>query len=162
MKKYLAWLPALCIAAAIFFFSAQPADVSTEVSSGVTRLLLAVAMKLNLMQAAPERLYELCELLSTPVRKCAHITEFSVLHVSVLFGLRQWGFSGKKWLRTALMATVFYACTDEFHQIFVPGRAGMIQDVMIDSIGAAIITAALWYRFVKQNQRRRFSTLRKL
>ena len=149
MKKYLAWLPALCIAAAIFFFSAQPADVSTEVSDGVTRLLLAVAMKLNLMQATPERLYELCVLLSTPVRKCAHITEFSVLHVSILFGLWQWGFSGKKWLRTALMATVFYACTDEFHQIFVPGRAGMIQDVMIDSIGAVIITVLLWYRFMK-------------
>lgn len=149
MKKYLAWLPALCIAAAIFFFSAQPADVSTEVSDGVTRLLLAVAMKLNLMQATPERLYELCVLLSTPVRKCAHITEFSVLHVSILFGLRQWGFSGKKWLRAALMATVFYACTDEFHQIFVPGRAGMIQDVMIDSIGAVIITILLWYRFMK-------------
>lgn len=114
------------------------------------------------MQATPERLYELCVLLSTPVRKCAHITEFSVLHVSVLFGLQQWGFSGKKWLRTALMSTVFYACTDEFHQIFVPGRAGMIQDVMIDSIGAVIITAVLWYRFVKRNQRRRFSALREL
>ena len=31
--------------------------------------------------------------------------------------------------------TVLYACSDEFHQLFVPGRAGMIQDVMIDSIG---------------------------
>lgn len=152
MKKYLAWLPALCIAAAIFCFSAQPADVSTEVSDGVTRLLLAIAMKLNLMQATPKRLYELCVILSTPVRKCAHITEFAVFHVSVLFGLRQWGFSGKKWLKTALMVTVFYACTDEFHQLFVPGRAGMIQDVMIDSIGAAVITAALWYGSGKQGR----------
>ena len=38
-----------------------------------------------------------------------------------------------------------YAATDEFHQIFVPGRAGMLTDVMIDSSGAlaGILLAAL-------------------
>ena len=30
--RYIAWLPALFVAAAIFYFSAQPADVSTEMS----------------------------------------------------------------------------------------------------------------------------------
>ena len=38
--KYLAWLPAIIVAAAIFYFSAQPANVSTEMSDGVTKLLL--------------------------------------------------------------------------------------------------------------------------
>ena len=35
-----------------------------------------------------------------------------------------------------LIAT-FYAATDEFHQLFVDGRACMFTDVMIDSAGAA-------------------------
>ena len=35
MKKYLAWIPALVIMTAIFWFSAQPADVSTEMSDSV-------------------------------------------------------------------------------------------------------------------------------
>jgi VanZ family protein len=39
--------------------------------------------------------------------------------------------------------TVGYACTDEFHQLFVPGRAGLITDVLIDSIGAVFITLIL-------------------
>ena len=43
MKKYLAWIPALVIMTAIFWFSAQPADVSTEMSDSVTRALLWTA-----------------------------------------------------------------------------------------------------------------------
>lgn len=146
MKKYMAWLPAVFMMAAIFWFSAQPADVSTEMSDGVTRLLLRAAEAVGLMELSPERVYELCILLSTPVRKCAHITEYLVLYLTVLFGLKHWGVRGKVQAQRALMVTVLYACTDEFHQLFVPGRAGMVTDVIIDSIGAALITAVLWKR----------------
>ena len=31
-----------------------------------------------------------------------------------------------------------YAITDEIHQLFIPGRAGRIVDVYIDSLGALI------------------------
>lgn len=146
MKKYFAWIPAIGIAAAIFFFSSQPAEASTELSDGVTRILLAAADKMNLFHAAPGQLYELCVLLGTPVRKCAHITEFAVLHLSLLFALKQWNLEGSRWLKTAFFLTAAYAATDEFHQIFIPGRAGRITDVMIDCIGAAVITAVLWRR----------------
>lgn len=33
---------------------------------------------------------------------------------------------------------MIYACTDEIHQLFVPGRSGQFRDVMIDSLGAFI------------------------
>ena len=33
---------------------------------------------------------------------------------------------------------VLYASTDEIHQLFVPGRSGMVRDVFIDSIGGII------------------------
>lgn len=32
-------------------------------------------------------------------------------------------------------AGVLYAITDEIHQLYVPGRSGKWQDVLIDSIG---------------------------
>lgn len=146
MKKYLSCLPAMFMMAAIFWFSAQPADVSSEMSDGVTRLLLSAAEALGLMELSPERVYELCVILSTPVRKCAHITEYAVLHVTVLYALSQWKVEGKRRLKLALAVTVLYACTDEIHQLFVPGRAGMVTDVLIDSVGAAVITAVLWVR----------------
>lgn len=145
MKKYLAWIPALVIMTAIFWFSAQPADVSTEMSDSVTRALLWTAEAVGLTdRLSPERVHELCGLLATPVRKAAHITEFAVLHLTVLFALFQWELSWKKWLKAALAVTVAYACTDELHQLFVPGRAGMVTDVLIDSTGAALITGLLW------------------
>lgn len=78
------------------------------------------------------------------MRKTAHITEFAVLHLTVLFALFQWELPWKKWLKAALAVTVAYACTDELHQLFVPGRAGMVTDVLIDSTGAALITGLLW------------------
>ena len=31
-----------------------------------------------------------------------------------------------------------YAMTDEFHQLFVPGRSGQVRDVLLDSCGAAV------------------------
>ena len=31
---------------------------------------------------------------------------------------------------------IFYAATDEFHQLFVPGRYGMVRDVVLDFLGA--------------------------
>ena len=145
MKKYLAWIPALVIMTAIFWFSAQPADVSTEMSDSVTRALLWTAEAVGLTdQLSLERVHELCGLLATPVRKAAHITEFAVLHLTVLFALFQWELPWKKWLKAALAVTVAYACTDELHQLLVPGRAGMVTDVLIDSTGAALITGLLW------------------
>ena len=39
--------------------------------------------------------------------------------------------------------TVFYACSDEFHQLFIPGRAGLVSDVLVDSIGAMLVTIAV-------------------
>ncbi len=47
-------------------------------------------------------------------------------------------------LLTALAAFAFsalYAASDEFHQLFVPGRAGLFSDVAIDSCGAALGSA---------------------
>ena len=147
-KKYLAWLPALFVTAAIFYFSAQPADVSTEMSDGVTTLLLQIAEAVGLLELSPSLVGSLCEQLSTPVRKCAHITEYMILHAAILFGLYHWSenmsVNRVQWLKYAWIMTVVYAMTDEVHQLFVQGRAGRITDVLIDSIGVTMITVILW------------------
>ena len=81
-------------------------------------------------------------------RKCAHISEYAVFHVTILYALYQWGLRGRKWLTAGFFLVFFYACTDEIHQLFVPGRSGQFTDVMIDCIGAALITAGLVWRAV--------------
>ena len=140
------WLPALFVAAAIFWFSAQPAEASTDMSDGVSRLLLWLATKLHLIGEPTAGDYAMIEWMSMPVRKCAHITEYLVLHLTLLFALYGQGIRGQKWLRTGLLLVFLYACTDEFHQLFVPGRAGLLTDVLIDSSGAALVTLVWGWR----------------
>ena len=42
---------------------------------------------------------------------------------------------------------ICYAATDEFHQLFVPGRYGMVRDVILDSMGALTgIVVCIWVR----------------
>ena len=35
-------------------------------------------------------------------------------------------------------ATAAFACSDEFHQLYVPGRNGCVTDVLIDCVGILI------------------------
>ncbi len=57
-------------------------------------------------------------------------------------GFRRYGFA------VAMILTVLYGVTDEFHQAFVPGRYATIGDVMADSIGALL--GCLGARFIKK------------
>ena len=38
-----------------------------------------------------------------------------------------------------------YAATDEFHQYFIPGRSAEVMDVCIDTLGASIGLAILFF-----------------
>ena len=140
--KLLFWLPAACIAAAIFWFSAQPAAESTEMSDTVSHLILLLGTKLGFFHGNPAQYADLIELMSFPVRKTAHMTEYLVLYCTVRFGLHftYQPLNVKHRLLTALAIVFLYACTDEFHQLFVPGRAGRFTDVLIDCFGCAVVT----------------------
>ena len=140
--KLLFWLPAACIAAAIFWFSAQPAAESTEMSDTVSHLILLLGTKLGFFHGNPAQYADLIELMSFPIRKAAHMTEYLVFYYTVRFGLRfTYRTSNVKHrLLTALAIVFLYACTDEFHQFFVPGRAGRFTDVLIDCFGCAVVT----------------------
>jgi len=45
---------------------------------------------------------------------------------------------------TAVMLTVAYGVTDEYHQSFVPGRDADVHDIYADAIGAILGSAAWW------------------
>lgn len=44
----------------------------------------------------------------------------------------------------AVLLTIAYGMTDEFHQSFVPGRSAEVHDLYADAIGAIAGTAACW------------------
>jgi VanZ family protein len=69
------------------------------------------------------------------LRKMAHVTVYAVLTVLMYGALRpHTARPTHAWLLAMLMATL-YACSDEWHQTFVPGREGTVRDVTIDGSG---------------------------
>ena len=73
-------------------------------------------------------------------RKLAHLTEYAILS-SLLYASLQKGGSLAWRPRTALGCVLIagvYSLTDEFHQLFVPGRTASLIDCGIDTAGASL------------------------
>lgn len=62
--------------------------------------------------------------------KSFHIVEYAILTLLLFFVIKK-----NKYL---FLASYIYALSDEFHQMFVPGRTGNIQDTFFDIFGIFI------------------------
>jgi VanZ family protein len=77
------------------------------------------------------------------VRKCAHLTEYAILAYLFWRALRKpkrddprpWSWREGGY---AILLVALYASTDEFHQLFVPGREASVKDVLLDTLGAVV------------------------
>ena len=124
----------------IFSFSAQPDTESSEISGKVSYRLVQTANSLFHEGLSEQQMEHIAEEIDHPVRKAAHMTEYGILAVLVFHVLCAFQWKKGRFLN-AVCITAAYACTDEFHQLFVSGRAGRLTDVMIDSAGACIALA---------------------
>ena len=137
------WIPAIIMAGLIFLFSSQPGEDSSKLSGSLLHQILLALSRFFPSNPDAEPNLALLAQLEFLLRKTAHVTEYTILYLTVLFGLSPRRLPRKKWALTAFFITVCYACTDEFHQYFVPDRAARITDVMIDSIGSSIVTLSM-------------------
>lgn len=118
----LSWLLVLVILGFIFSLSAQDAEESKELSDSlVSKIFQWIELYID----------------GELIRKFAHMLEFTALSFSLYNGIfATWEL--KKSPIISLLITVICAIGDEIHQIFVPGRAFQLSDILIDSIGAII------------------------
>lgn len=65
-------------------------------------------------------------------------------HLFLYFVLCFAFYRGTKNVTVAVVLTVIYGISDEFHQQFVPTRTGQITDVIIDSVAAITAGLILW------------------
>ena len=113
-KLIISWLCVAICMTAIFLFSAQNGEDSQALSDKFAFLLRFPGIV-------------------AVIRKLAHYLEFTALGASLSFALC-YSFGKRKPLHT-LAAGFIYAVSDEFHQLFVDGRACRAFDVFIDSLG---------------------------
>lgn len=134
-------LPLVLWMAAIFYMSGSSG--SSEHSFRLLKFLL------NLLApgSAEELSYPSLHAMDYVLRKTCHVTEYAIL---TLLALRAVHFGRSaltyRHIGTAGGIAVLYAMSDELHQLFVSGRTGKPQDVLIDSIGVCLvlIPALLW------------------
>ena len=143
IKKILIWLPAIVMAMIIFGFSKQDGEESSGLSYKAADIILTVCDKAGIIDCNENNRESMIEAVQFPIRKAAHMTEYAIL------GWLAFAFSGTFEMRqkvhyiAALGFAFCYASTDEFHQLFVPGRAGRVTDVLIDSAGAFLALLAI-------------------
>ncbi|NTW70816.1 MAG: VanZ family protein [Eubacteriaceae bacterium] len=131
------WIPVMIWMCVIFFFSAQVGDDSAKLSSEFTIIIFKMLRKI-LPGISQEMMHHL-------IRKLAHFTVYTILGLLVARGLLKGKNITSREVFFTLLICVLYASSDEFHQLFVPGRGAQITDVLIDSGGS--ILGILLYRF---------------
>lgn len=82
-------------------------------------------------------------------RKFVHAFEYALLCGLWWRALRTRLASGPA-LLAALAMSVGYAVTDEYHQTFVDGRDGLVLDVVIDALAAAVAALAIRLRITRR------------
>ncbi len=142
MRRYLTGILLVAWMAVIFLFSAQPAVDSAEVSQTVGYYIVSWHNRVFRQGKTEGELRRRAEELQFFIRKGAHMSEYAVLGVLALAHMLAWRLAKKKAFPAAWALAAAYAVTDEIHQLFVPGRAGMAVDVCIDAMGALAGLAA--------------------
>ena len=149
MKKSIFAVLLVIWMAFIFSMSSQNSEVSSNTSGGTIKMILSATPKFT---EQPEEVQEnVVENLQFITRKSAHFIEYMILSIFVTNVVNL--YLNKK--RSILITVIFvflYACSDEFHQLFVQGRQGSFRDVLIDTAGgiAAVIVKMLYNMFLKK------------
>ena len=134
-KCFLIWAAAsLFCMAVIFVFSSFNADQSGGMSDSIVSTQITFFHDWFGLYASSV----LIHVLSLIVRKSAHVFIFLMLGVCAANTMRYLTDNGKVVFWASLGWCSFYGATDELHQYFVPGRACMWQDWVLDIIGAFI------------------------
>lgn len=135
LLKPFSFVPALLLMYMIYNFSAQPADVSSELSFRVSCEIVEAADYIFETGLDNYQIEQWAVRIHGVTRKLAHMVEYFALAVAVSFPLYVYGIRGIWLMILAGIICVGFACGDEYHQSFVDGRGPSKRDVAIDSFG---------------------------
>lgn len=142
MKKTIKWVMFLGWMCVIFLFSQQSGQESSQ-TSGMLETILGY------LPFIPRSILGIE--LETIIRKGAHFTEYFILYL-LGFNVLCDSIKDRKKFLLPLGVVFLYACTDEIHQAFVPGRACLFTDVLIDTAGGALAMFVMFMIYILKNK----------
>lgn len=143
-KKIISTILVILWMLTIFYFSHQQGTGSSNTSKKVANTIVNIIDLKHQMQ--DEQKEELVEKIEPYIRKLAHFTIYAIGGMLLVNCAYAYEMADKRAIINASSIGVFYAVTDEIHQLFVNGRSGRALDVVIDSIG--IFTGIVAYLII--------------
>lgn len=162
MKEYFkhkaVWLTLMIVIAvmvAIFLFSAQTEEESSETSGYFVDFFINLfSPDFENLSAENQEAFMLK--ITNFIRKLAHFTEYTVLgfFLTMHIGELKSKLNMKLGFVWAAIIGALYAVSDELHQSFVPGRGPGVKDVLIDSLGvlAGLALMLAIYALIKRRR----------
>ena len=135
MIKFIKLLLIILCMTLIFCFSSDNAELSTKKSDGVIIKTCELLLGRKLTASEEEKYVEK---LVFVVRKGAHFSIYLILGLLIMSYFKELYLINNKGLLIAFIICFLYACSDELHQYFVPGRSSEFFDVLIDSSGSIL------------------------
>lgn len=145
MKRNRYLILTLICMAVIFYFSSQPRDISNMNNTFIVELLKS--MGIDLTRVMP---YDQANFI---IRKFGHFTEYLILGMLLFRTFKTYLYQGFEMVSAGI--GFLYACSDEIHQYFVPGRGPAVADVLIDTAGviAGVLFLSMVYYYRQKSKR---------
>lgn len=138
-KRFLYLIPVIIWMIFIFYMSGKTGQESSGQSGKISLFITNLLEKVR--QDPAQEMQNLQDILELVIRKAAHMTEYAILFLlsylaTVKISMSQSRFYNRS---IAVLISLLYACSDEMHQLLVPGRSGRMIDVGIDMAGVLIV-----------------------
>lgn len=117
----------------IFYLSSEGSDAS----SGRSDVIVQTVQSWGVATAGTDFMTFL-------VRKSAHIIAYFIFGGLAYNVIRHYKLPVRRALLTSGAIVLVYAASDEFHQLFVPGRSGEVRDVLIDTTAGIVGICLAW------------------
>lgn len=143
LRPWLRWLPAIAMMAILFGFSSQSyqeqslvPDIEKNTSDqSITDWFGGIRFSYGGHEISVESVGG-ASFIEFFIRKAAHFGSYALLAAFLVYALGGRGRSNRRRLLFAILIAFLFACSDELHQSLTPGRTALVQDVVLDTIGA--------------------------
>lgn len=120
----------------IFGFSSQDGEKSGSISKKITE---EIVKRIPQIQEKEQEERELItQITEKVIRKLAHFSIYTVVGILLMALVSTYQIKEKNKIIISIIIGITYACSDEIHQSFIPGRSPMITDVIIDTMGVIL------------------------
>lgn len=146
LKKWILWGFVLLWMGNILSFSSKSAEVSKKQSgffvAFAQEIVVGIENKLNITLLNTDKL-------DYYIRKTAHVFNYFVLTLLLIIAYFSIEKSKKYTFTHSFLFAFLFSIFDELFQTFVPGRSGMLRDILVDQMGT-IMALLLIYLVLKK------------